>query len=123
MRRLILCLAVACFACGLADGAWAQSWPTKPLRLIVNFPAGGTTDLMARAFAPRLAEVLGQPVVIDNRGGAGGNVGLEVAVRAAPDGYTLLASSGSPIAVGPHLYKLKFESSATSCPSCRSVAP
>lgn len=109
MRRLISCLAVACLACGLASIVWAQSWPTKPVRLIVNFPAGGTTDMMARAFAPRLADVLGQPVVIDNRGGAGGNVGLEVAARAAPDGYTLLASSGSPIAVGPHLYKLKFD--------------
>ncbi len=87
----------------LASG---QTWPTKPVRLIVNFPAGGTTDLMARAFAPRLAEALGQPVVIDNRGGAAGNIGLEVAAKAAPDGYTILASSGSPIVVGPHLYKL-----------------
>ena len=84
----------------------AQAWPTKPIRLIVNFPAGGTTDLMARAFAPKLAEALGQPVVIDNRGGAAGNIGLEVVAKSAPDGYTLLASSGSPIVVGPHLYKL-----------------
>ncbi len=86
--------------------AFAQTWPTKPIRLIVNFPAGGTTDLMARAFAPKLAETLGQPVVIDNRGGAAGNIGLEVAAKAPPDGYTILASSGSPIVVGPHLYKL-----------------
>jgi tripartite-type tricarboxylate transporter receptor subunit TctC len=64
---------------------------------------------MARAFAPRLAETLGQPIVIENRGGAGGNVGLETVVRAAPDGYTLLASSSSPIVVGPHLYKLNFD--------------
>ncbi len=89
--------------------ASAQAWPTKPIRLIVNFPAGGTTDLMARAFAPKLAEALGQPVVIDNRGGAAGNIGLEVAAKAAPDGYTILASSGSPIVVGPHLYKLSVD--------------
>jgi tripartite-type tricarboxylate transporter receptor subunit TctC len=87
----------------------AQSWPAKPIRLIVNFPAGGTTDLMARAFAPKLAEALGQPVVIDNRGGAAGNIGLEVAAKAPADGYTLLASSGSPIVVGPHLYKLSVD--------------
>jgi tripartite-type tricarboxylate transporter receptor subunit TctC len=86
--------------------AGAQAWPTKPIRLIVNFPAGGTTDLMARAFAPKLAEALGQPVIIDNRGGAAGNIGLEVAAKAPADGYTILASSGSPIVVGPHLYKL-----------------
>ena len=96
------------FVCTLAcaSHAVAQTWPTKPIRLIVNFPPGGTTDLMARAFTPKLAEALGQPVVIDNRGGAAGNIGLEVAAKAPPDGYTLLASSGSPIVVGPHLYKL-----------------
>ena len=105
------CLIAAAFAFtfSIAPLAWAQAWPAKPIRLIVNFPAGGTTDLMARAFAPRLAETLGQPIVIENRGGAGGNVGLEIAAKAAPDGYTLLASSGSPICVGPHLYKLNFD--------------
>jgi len=100
------CLIAAAFAVMFAPLAWAQAWPVKPIRLIVNFPAGGTTDLMARAFSTKLADTLGQPVVIENRGGAGGNVGLEVAAKAAPDGYTLLASSGSPIVVGPHLYKL-----------------
>lgn len=109
MRQLARCLIAAAFACASAPFAWAQSWPAKPIRVIVNFPAGGTTDLMARAFAPQLAETLGQPVVIDNRGGAGGNIGLEVVVKSAPDGYTLLASSGSPIVVGPHLYKLSFD--------------
>jgi len=109
MLPLARCLIAAAFAFASAPFAWAQPWPAKPIRLVVNFPAGGTTDLMARAFAPRLAETLGQPVVIDNRGGAGGNVGLEVVVRAAADGYTLLASSGSPIVVGPHIYKLNFD--------------
>jgi len=106
MRLLARCLIAAVFAS--APFAWSQPWPTKPIRLIVNFPAGGTTDQMARAFAPRLSETLGQPIVIENRGGAGGNIGLEIAAKATPDGYTLLASSGSPICVGPHLYKLNF---------------
>ncbi len=89
-----------------ASASAGQAWPTKPIRLIVNFPPGGTTDLMARAFSPKLAETLGQPVIIDNRGGAAGNIGLEVAAKAPADGYTILASSGSPIVVGPHFYKL-----------------
>ncbi len=109
MLLLARCLIAAALAFASAPFAWAQSWPAKPIRLVVNFPAGGTTDLMARAFSTKLAEALGQPIVIENRGGAGGNVGLEVVVRAAPDGYTLLASSGSPIVVGPHLYKLNFD--------------
>jgi tripartite-type tricarboxylate transporter receptor subunit TctC len=107
MPVVVTCLAAALFA--FAPPAWAQAWPAKPIRLVVNFPPGGTTDLMARAFTTRLAETLGQPIVIENRGGAGGTVGLEVVVRATPDGYTLLASSGSPIVVGPHLYKLGFD--------------
>ena len=109
MTSVPRCLIAATLAFAFAPLAWAQGWPAKPIRLIVNFPAGGTTDLMARAFAPKLAETLGQPVVIENRGGAGGNVGMEVAAKTAPDGYTLLASSGSPIVVGPHLYKLSID--------------
>ncbi|MBM3343209.1 MAG: tripartite tricarboxylate transporter substrate binding protein [Betaproteobacteria bacterium] len=104
--RVVLSAAVAVMVGVLALPANAQNWPVRPIRLVVNFPAGGTTDLMARAFAPRLAETLGQPVVIDNRGGAAGNIGLELVTKAAPDGYTILASSGSPIVVGPHIYKL-----------------
>jgi len=109
MLLLARCLIAAALVFASAPFAWSQPWPVKSIRLVVNFPAGGTTDQMARAFAPRLSETLGQPIVIENRGGAGGNIGLEIATRAAPDGYTLLASSGSPICVGPHLYKLNFD--------------
>lgn len=79
------CLIAAAFAFSFpfAPLAWAQAWPTKPIRLIVNFPPGGTTDLMARALGPRLGEVLGQPIAIDNRGGAAGNIGLEAVVKSA----------------------------------------
>ncbi len=107
MRVKCVFVAVGLFAFTyLAAG---QAWPSKPVRVIVNFPAGGTTDMMARAWTQKLTEVLGQPVIIENRGGAGGNVGMEVMARVSPDGYTLLASSGSPIVVGPHLYKLNFD--------------
>ena len=91
-RCLIAVASLQVVLCALPAGAQTtsagsgQAWPSKPIRLIVNFPAGGTTDLMARAFAPKLAEALGQPVVIDNRGGAAGNIGLEVAARAPADG-------------------------------------
>jgi tripartite-type tricarboxylate transporter receptor subunit TctC len=106
MLLLARCLIAAAFAITFTPLGWAQAWPVKPLRLVVNFPPGGTTDLMARALAPRLGEALGQSIVIENRGGAGGNIGLEIVAKSAPDGYTLLISSGSPITVGPHLYKL-----------------
>lgn len=109
MALLVRCFFVVAIALVFSPHARAQAWPAKPVRLIVNFPAGGTTDLMARAFVPKLSETLGQPVVIDNRGGAAGNIGLEVAAKAPPDGYTLLASSGSPIVVGPHFYKLSVD--------------
>lgn len=109
LNRCALYVIAISLASAFAPSVSAQQWPVKPVRLIVNFPAGGTTDLMARAFAPKLSETLGQPVVIDNRGGAAGNIGLEVAAKAPADGYTLLASSGSPIVVGPHLYKLNVD--------------
>jgi tripartite-type tricarboxylate transporter receptor subunit TctC len=103
-------IARSCAALALAlifvPSAPAQTWPTKSIRLIVNFGAGGATDVIARSMAIPLAEALGQSVVVDNRVGAGGNIGLELAARAAPDGYTLLHSSDGPILISPHLYKL-----------------
>ena len=82
--------------------AWAQAgWPNKPIRLVVNFPAGGSPDVVARAVAAPLSAALGVPVVIDNRSGAGGIVGAEAVAKAAPDGYTFLLSSGSAMAIVP----------------------
>ncbi len=87
----------------------AQSYPGKPIRLIVPFPAGGSGDIFARLIAVRLTENLGEQVVVDNRGGAGGNIGYEVAARAAPDGYTMLFAS-APLAINVSLYrKLAFD--------------
>ena len=90
-------------------GAWAQSWPSRPIRLIVPFPPGGLIDNMARLIGPRLSSELGQPVVIDNKPGAGGNLGAGEAARANPDGYTLLMAS-PPLTINPALYsKLPYQ--------------
>jgi tripartite-type tricarboxylate transporter receptor subunit TctC len=78
--------------------AFAQAWPAKPVRWIAPYPPGGSSDLVARAIGNRLAEQLGQPVLIDNRPGAGGSLGTEIAARSAPDGYTLLLANIAPLA-------------------------
>ena len=104
MRALFL-------ACALLIGtAHAQDvYPSKPLRLILPFPPGGGTDILGRLLAERLAANLGQPVVTENRGGAGGNVGAEAAARAAPDGYTIVLVAPS-LAISPTLYsKLNYD--------------
>ncbi|MCU0937563.1 MAG: tripartite tricarboxylate transporter substrate binding protein [Burkholderiaceae bacterium] len=88
----------------LAGGAWAQAWPSKPVRVVVAFTAGGTTDILARSISQQLGDKLKQSFVVDNKPGAGGNVGTEMVVRAAPDGYTLIVNSVGPIAVNPTLY-------------------
>jgi tripartite-type tricarboxylate transporter receptor subunit TctC len=91
-------------AATLASGAWAQAWPSKPVRVVVAFTAGGTTDILARGVSQQLSDKLKQSFVVDNKPGAGGNVGTEMVVRAAPDGYTLIVNSVGPIAVNPTLY-------------------
>lgn len=90
-----------------ASAALAQpaAWPDKPIRLVVPFPAGGATDLMARSMGQKLSERLGQPVVIDNRAGAGGGVGAEAVAQAPADGYTLLFATMGSLTINPSLYK------------------
>ncbi len=101
---LALCLAVT-----LASTAHAQSWPTRPIRLVVTYPAGGGADLMARLVAPKMAETLGQPVVVENKAGASGQIAAAEVARAAPDGYTLMLDALS-YAVNPSLFpKLPYD--------------
>jgi tripartite-type tricarboxylate transporter receptor subunit TctC len=102
-RQLILASAAAASAAWWPQGASAQAWPSKPVRLVVPFPPGGLIDQMARLMAPRLAREIGQPVVIDNKPGAGGNVGAAEAARAPADGYTLLMAS-PPLTISPAIY-------------------
>lgn len=87
-----------------AAGAFAQNFPTKPVRLIVPFPAGGGSDVIGRILAQKLTDRFGQQVIVDNRAGAGGSIGTEAAVRSAPDGYTMVLASTSEIAINPSLY-------------------
>jgi tripartite-type tricarboxylate transporter receptor subunit TctC len=109
MRSLIASFLGAAMALMLVAPAHAQTWPTKPIRLVVNFAAGGSTDVTARSMAQKLAETLGQPVIVDNRVGAAGNIGLELVAKAAPDGYTLLHSSDGPILINPHIFKMTVD--------------
>ena len=100
-------LAVVAASAGLAH---AQAWPTRPIKLIVPWPAGGGVDTAARMISEPLGQRLGQPIVVDNRPGAAGNIGTALAAQEKPDGYTLLMASLSPHSVNPHLYaKLGFE--------------
>jgi tripartite-type tricarboxylate transporter receptor subunit TctC len=93
-----------------APWAWAQAWPAKPIRIVVNFPPGGAADQLARAIAQPLQETLGQLVTVENRGGAGGNLGADVVAKSPGDGHTLLFASGGTVSVNPHIYaKMPFD--------------
>jgi tripartite-type tricarboxylate transporter receptor subunit TctC len=104
-QRFLARLGLA-FALALAPGlAAAQAWPTKPVKMVVPFAAGGATDVVARLLAQKLSEEWGQSVVVENRVGAGGNIGGDAVAKSPPDGYTLLMASGAIVIAGPHMYK------------------
>jgi len=107
MRSLLLGL-VAAVAVLAPPSAAAGDYPEKPIRFIVPYAAGGTTDLLSRAIAQKLSEALGQGVMPDNRPGAGGNVGAEIAAKSPPDGYTMLMAPVSPMAINVTLYGSKM---------------
>ncbi len=100
LRALLAALAVASAAPALAQG----TWPQKPVRIVVPFPAGGSNDTLCRIVGEKLSAAWNQPVIVDNRAGAGGNIGAEVVFRAEPDGYTLLCSPPGPLSINHNLY-------------------
>ncbi|MEY4059076.1 MAG: hypothetical protein RL551_315 [Pseudomonadota bacterium] len=102
-RRLVLLAGALTLA--LPQLATAQSWPTKPIKLIIPFAAGGTTDILGRLLAQQLTKDLGQNVIVENKGGAGGNIAAEFVAQAPADGYTIMLASGSMLTVNPNLYK------------------
>jgi tripartite-type tricarboxylate transporter receptor subunit TctC len=101
--RKTLAILTACAAM-FAGAASAQPYPNKPIKYVVPFPAGGTTDTLARIISTKLTDALGQPVIIENRGGAGGNIGSDVVAKSAPDGYTILGGTISSHAINVSLY-------------------
>jgi tripartite-type tricarboxylate transporter receptor subunit TctC len=100
----MLFIAIALLAAAMPASVLAQAYPNKPIRFIIPFPAGGASDILARIIGQKLSERLGQPVVPENRAGAGGNVGIESVAKAKPDGYTIVLSAPA-IAISPSLYK------------------
>lgn len=104
MLKIVRMAVLVTAALSCAGGAQAQAWPARPVRVVVAFTAGGTTDILARSVGQQLADRLKQPFLVDNRPGAGGNLGTEIVVRAPADGYTLIVNSVGPIAVNPTLY-------------------
>ena len=106
-----LVLAAAALSAIAPSGALAQSYPNKPIKLIVPFPPGGNVDLSARILAPELAKELGQPIVVDNKPGASGMLGLDAVAKSPPDGYTLGVASPINHLAAPSLYpKLPYDS-------------
>jgi tripartite-type tricarboxylate transporter receptor subunit TctC len=106
MARVLLAFAFLAFQ----GVAFAQAWPAKPIRLMVPFPPGGSTDIVARIVAQKLSEKLGQSIVIENRGGAGGTIGTAIIAKSAPDGYNLAVASTSTHVVAPGVYaKLEYD--------------
>jgi tripartite-type tricarboxylate transporter receptor subunit TctC len=105
----VVCLTVSCYANATAL-SYAQSWPAKPVRWIVPFPPGGGVDITARTLTARLGPIIGQQIIVDNRGGANGNIGVELVTRSPADGHTVLTATTGNIVINPHVYtKLSFD--------------
>jgi tripartite-type tricarboxylate transporter receptor subunit TctC len=118
MRRIALCTTLLCLAiAALAPQAQAQAWPSKPVKMVVGFPPGGGTDILARIVAQKLSEAWGQPVIVENRPGASATIGADVVAKAAPDGYTLSMGQLTPNAIAPAIFpKLPYDAAKDFAP-------
>src|SRR5258705_5659454 len=102
-------IAAACCAWCVIGAAAAQNYPAKAVRIIVPYPAGGTSDILSRLLSPKLNEAFGQPVVVDNRPGANGNIGADLVAKSPPDGYLLMLADLGALSISPSVYKLPFD--------------
>lgn len=119
MRAAARSFVVVFLACIAGPSLYAQGYPVRPVRVVVPYPPGGTADLLARLVGQKLSETLGRSFIIDNRGGAGGNIAGEMVAKSAPDGYTLLLANAPVLAVNPSLYsKLPFDPIKDFAPVC-----
>src|SRR4249920_2345488 len=109
MKQLIIVMASATCALLAAANAPAQNYPTKTVRIIVPYVPGGTSDILSRLLSPKLTEVFGQTVIVDNRPGANGNIGADLVAKSAPDGHTVLLADLGALSISPSVYKLPFD--------------
>src|SRR3954449_12180228 len=110
MQRICRLVLLGLWLVAPTGAALAQDFPVRPIRIVVPFPAGGSNDIIARIVAQKLGEGIGQNVIVENRGGAGGNIGAEAVASAEADGYTLLLTAPPPLTINAALYKaLKFD--------------
>lgn len=110
MRSRFACTALLAMVCTMAP-AMAEDYPAQPIKIVSPYPPGGTTDILARLLTPKLTAALGQPVLVDNKAGASGNIGTEFVAHAKPDGYTLLMGNNTGVVINPNLYKLNIDPS------------
>ena len=116
-RRLLVAAAMTATSLPASQASAQGAWPSRPIRMVVPFPAGGATDILARVTAQKLSTALGQQVVVDNKPGAGGTIGADMVAKAAPDGYTLLMATSSTHSIAPLLSpKMPFDAFADFAP-------
>ncbi len=108
-RSFAAAVAAPLFVSSLAGAATPGAYPTKPIRFVVTFAAGGGTDIFARAIAQKFTEAWGEPVIVDNRAGGNGNIGTDMVAKAPPDGYTIVLTTNATIVINPHLAKLPYD--------------
>jgi tripartite-type tricarboxylate transporter receptor subunit TctC len=109
VKKMVIAKASVSIALLVTVNTLAQNYPSKAVRIIVPYPPGGTSDILSRLLSPKLNEAFGQPIVVDNRAGANGNIGADLVAKSAPDGYTMLLADLGALTISPSIYKLPFD--------------